>query len=101
GIRDVVLTNAAGAINRKLSPGDFMLIDDHINMLPDNPLRGLPGTEKFLDLTHTYDPGLKQILRAAARSAGVRLHSGVYLAVSGPSYETPAEIDAFARLGAD
>lgn len=101
GIRDLVLTNAAGAINRKFSPGDFMLIADHINMLPDNPLRGLSGTEKFLDLTHTYDPVLAKILRTAARSAGVRLRSGVYLAVSGPSYETPAEIDAFARLGAD
>jgi purine-nucleoside phosphorylase len=101
GIRDLVLTNAAGAINRKFSPGDFMLIADHINMLPDNPLRGLSGTEKFLDLTHAYDPRLTKILRTAARCAGVQLRSGVYLAVSGPNYETPAEIGAFARLGAD
>lgn len=101
GVRDLLLTNAAGAINRKFSPGDFMLITDHINMLPDNPLRGLPGTEKFLDLTRTYDSTLAKVLRTAARSAGVRLRAGVYLAVSGPSYETPAEINAFARLGAD
>jgi purine-nucleoside phosphorylase len=101
GMRDLLLTNAAGGINGRFYPGDFMVITDHINLLPENPLRGLPGTKKFLDLTRTYDTALIKLIRAAARAEGVRLHSGVYLAVGGPSYETPAEIRAFARLGAD
>lgn len=101
GVRDLLLTNAAGGINARFYPGDFMVITDHINLLPENPLRGLPETKKFLDLTRAYDRELIKLMRAAARAEGVRLHSGVYLAVSGPSYETPAEIRAFARLGAD
>ncbi|MBI4328062.1 MAG: purine-nucleoside phosphorylase [Chloroflexi bacterium] len=103
GIRSLLLTNAAGGIHPKLQPGDFLLITDHINFMGANPLRGaaLAGKTRFLDLTRTYDPRLRQLLRKAARRAGVSLRSGVYLAVSGPSYETPAEIRAFARLGAD
>ena len=101
GVRDVLLTNAAGGINRAFRPGDFMIITDHINLLPENPLRGEPGTKKFLDLTRVYDPALIKLLRRAARGAGARVHEGVYLAVSGPSYETPAEIRAFAKWGAD
>jgi purine-nucleoside phosphorylase len=101
GVRDLLLTNAAGAINRQFRRGDFMIITDHINLLPDNPLRGLEGTRKFVDLTRVYDPDLVKVLKAGSRQAGVRLRSGVYLAVSGPSYETPAEINAFERLGAD
>jgi len=103
GIRDVLLTNAAGGINRKFRAGDFMHIDDHINLMGTNPLRGelASGRARFIDLTRAYDPALSALLRRAARSAKMKLHSGVYLAVSGPSYETPAEIRAFARLGAD
>lgn len=101
GISDLLLTNAAGAINPRFSLGQFMLVTDHINMLPENPLRGIAGTAKFLDLSQAYDPTLGKLLRRAARSAGVPLTPGVYLAVSGPTYETPAEIDAFAKLGAD
>ena len=103
GIKDVLLTNAAGGINRKFRAGDFMSIEDHINLMGTNPLRGelAHGRERFVDLTRTYDPTLRVLMRRAARSAKAKLHSGVYLAVSGPSYETPAEISAFARLGAD
>jgi purine-nucleoside phosphorylase len=103
GVRAVVLTNAAGAINPKLRPGDFMALSDHINFMGANPLRGEPvnGPAPFVDLSTTYDPFLNKLLAKAARHARVRLHSGVYLAVSGPCYETPAEIRAFARLGAD
>ena len=103
GIRDLLLTNAAGGINRRFRPGDFMVLTDHINLMGVNPLRGAcaPGLPQFVDLTRTYDAGLSRWLRKAARGCKLRLHSGVYLAVSGPSYETPAEIRAFARLGAD
>ena len=103
GIRDLVLTNAAGGVNKKFHAGDFMALTDHINFMGANPLRGpaIPGLMRFVDLTDTYDAGLRRFLSRAARVSGVELRSGVYLAVSGPSYETPAEIRAFARLGAD
>jgi len=103
GIRDLLLTNAAGGINRKFRSGDFMLLTDHINFMGVNPLRGpaAPGQARFLDMTTAYDPQLRATLRAAARSAKVKLQQGVYLAVSGPSYETPAEVRAFGKLGAD
>ncbi len=103
GIRDLLLTNAAGGVNRSFRPGDFMLLTDHINLMGINPLRGAPapGLPRFVDLTCVYDPGLRRLLGQASRACGVRLRAGVYLAVCGPSYETPAEIRAFARLGAD
>jgi purine-nucleoside phosphorylase len=103
GIRDLVLTSAAGGINRRWRPGDFVRITDHINFMGVNPLRGpaARGRMRFIDLTRTYDHRLGALLEAAARKVKLRLRSGVYLAVSGPSYETPAEIRAFARLGAD
>jgi purine-nucleoside phosphorylase len=103
GVRALLLTNAAGGINPRFRPGDFMLITDHINAMGANPLRGpdAAGQPRFVDLTHTYDPQLRRLLQAAARKVALRLRSGVYLAVAGPSYETPAEIRAYARLGAD
>jgi purine-nucleoside phosphorylase len=103
GIRDLLLTNAAGGINRKFRSGDFMVILDHINFMGTNPLRGapLPDVPRFVDLTRAYDPGLERLLQRAGRDCRLKLRSGVYLAVTGPSYETPAEIQAFAQLGAD
>jgi purine-nucleoside phosphorylase len=103
GIRALLVTNAAGGINRRFRAGDFMLLADHINLMPANPLRGapVPGRQRFVDLTCAYDPGLGALMRRAGRLGGATLRSGVYLAVGGPSYETPAEIRAFSRLGAD
>lgn len=103
GIRDVLLTNAAGGINRKFRAGDFMCLADHINLMGANPLRGelAPNRERFIDLSRAYDARLTSLVRRAAKKVNVKLYSGVYLAVSGPSYETPAEIHAFGRLGAD
>jgi purine-nucleoside phosphorylase len=103
GVKEILLTNAAGGINRRFRPGDFMLLTDHINFMGANPLRGARSASgpAFVDLSAVYDAGLAARLRAAARAAKLRLRRGVYLAVSGPSYETPAEIRAFARLGAD
>ena len=103
GVRDLLLTNAAGGLNRAFRPGDFMVLTDHINLMGANPLRGplWPGLSRFVDLTDTYHAGLRRLLLAAGKPAGLKVRQGVYLAVSGPSYETPAEIRAFARLGAD
>lgn len=103
GIRDLLLTNAAGGINHRYRPGDFMRLTDHLNFMGVNPLRGPcpPGLPRFLDLTQVYDPALGALLDQAAKTARVRWHRGVYLALSGPTYETPAEIRAFAKLGAD
>lgn len=103
GVRDLLLTNAAGGINKKFRPGDFMRLTDHINFMGANPLRGPcpAGLKRFLDLSQVYDAVLGGLLDRAAKSARVRWNHGVYLALSGPTYETPAEIRAFARLGAD
>lgn len=103
GIRDLLLTNAAGGVSRSFRPGDFMVVTDHINLMGVNPLRGapLPGLPRFVDLTCAYDEELRSLLCRAGRKCGTKLRAGVYLAVAGPSYETPAEIRAFARLGAD
>lgn len=103
GVRDLLLTNAAGGINRKFRPGDFMVLTDHINLMGANPLRGpaLEGRPRFIDLTAAYDRVLSRHLCAAGQAARLNLRKGVYLAVGGPTYETPAEVRAFARLGAD
>lgn len=103
GVTDLLLTNAAGGIRRTFRPGDFMVLSDHINFLGENPLRGPSprGLPRFVDLCEVYDARLRRHLVRAARSVGARAHEGIYLAVGGPSFETPAEIRAFARWGAD
>ena len=103
GITDLLLTNAAGGINKKFRAGDFMVLTDHINLMGTNPLRGpaIKGLPRFVDLTEAYDKKLRELLLRAGKSCNLKLQRGVYLAVSGPSYETPAEIRAFAKLGAD
>src|SRR5215475_2210112 len=91
GIRDLLLTNAAGGLNKSFHAGDFMMLTDHINLMGTNPLRGeaIDGLPRFVDLTRTYDAGLSAFLRAAGKQCNVKLQAGIYLAVSGPSYETP------------
>ena len=103
GITDLLLTNAAGGVNKNFRAGDFMVLTDHINFMGANPLRGpaIPGLMRFVDLTDTYAAGLRRLVSRAASACKLKIRSGVYLAVSGPSYETPAEVRAFARLGAD
>jgi purine-nucleoside phosphorylase len=95
----VLLTCATGGINRAFTPGDFMLVDDHINLLGDNPLRGLAGNT-FVDLSDLYDKNLYERLDAC-RIEGLTLHRGVLAAMPGPSYETPAEISLLHTAGAD
>jgi purine-nucleoside phosphorylase len=103
GVTDLLLTNAAGGLNRRFRAGDFMVLTDHINLMGANPLRGpaIKGLPRFVDLTEAYDKKLRELLFRAGKTCNLKLQRGVYLAVSGPSYETPAEIRAFARLGAD
>jgi purine-nucleoside phosphorylase len=101
GVEELILTNAAGGINRAYRPGDFMLATDHINFMGVNPLRGAFPQPNFVDLSGAYSPLLRHELRKSARNAKIAVHEGVYLAVSGPSYETPAEIRAFRAMGAD
>jgi purine-nucleoside phosphorylase len=103
GITDLLLTNAAGGINKNFRAGDFMVLTDHINFMGTNPLRGaaIADLPRFVDLTETYDTKLRELLFRAGKISRLKLQRGVYLAVSGPSYETPAEIRAFAKLGAD
>jgi purine-nucleoside phosphorylase len=103
GVKTLVLTNAAGAINPAFAPGDLMVIEDHLNLL-GNPLLG-PNEEalgpRFPDLSEAYDRGLRDVAEAACAAASVRCHRGVYVALTGPSYETPAEIRMFRTMGAD
>lgn len=103
GVQDIVLTNAAGGLNPRFKVGDLMRLTDHINFMGENPLRGPRDGERarFVDLTGAYDLMLGDLLDQAARRLRLRLRQGIYLAVSGPSYETPAEIRAFRKLGAD
>jgi xanthosine phosphorylase len=104
GAEVLVLTNAAGSLRPELGPGRLMLISDHINLSGVNVLTG-PNAgelgERFTSLRDAYDADLRDALRAAAADLGTELAEGVYLAVSGPSFETPAEIRAFRTLGAD
>lgn len=104
GVKALILTNAAGGINAAFGKGALMVIDDHINFLGRNPLTG-PNDDRFgvrfPDMTEVYSPRLRAIADAASTACGVAVQHGVYIAVPGPSYETPAEIRAFRALGAD
>lgn len=109
GISAVVLTNAAGGIDERYEPGQLVLIADHINMMGWNPLIGpnearfatVQGAGlRFFDMTEAYSRRLRGLAHQAARDEGITLEEGIYLAVSGPSFETPAEIRAFRALGA-
>ena len=103
GVETLFVTNAAGGINTDYRPGDFMLIADHINLLGTNPLIGETGTdgERFPDMTTAYDAELRQRIRNSMIGAQIVLKEGVYLATTGPSFETPAEIRFFRTIGAD
>lgn len=104
GVRTLVLTNAAGGVNTAFRQGGLMVIDDHINLMGDNPLMG-PNDERlgprFPDMTEVYSRRLRGIADAAAADAGVPVLHGVYAALHGPSYETPAEIRYLRTIGAD
>lgn len=104
GVRCLVLTNAAGGLNPRFAPGELMLIEDHINLSGENPLVG-PNIDawglRFPDMTNAYDRGLRQAAEKAAAAAGIKLQSGVYVGLRGPSLETPAEMRFLRSIGAD
>jgi purine-nucleoside phosphorylase len=104
GIETLILTNAAGGINFDYIPGDLVLIEDHLNMMGVNPLIGPNLNElgpRFPDMTRTYNPKLRQIMKGVADKMGFDLKSGIYCALQGPTYETPAEIKMLRTLGSD
>jgi purine-nucleoside phosphorylase len=104
GLKKLALTNAAGGVNPDFKRGDFMLISDHINLMMISPLRGKHDTrlgERFPDMTEVYSREYRRIAREAASEIGLDLREGVYLALQGPNYETPAEIRMMRALGAD
>lgn len=104
GCTTVLLTNAAGGLRHEMRPGTLMLVSDHINLTGRSPLLG-PNDDalgpRFPDMSRAYDPALGELARRAAIRVGVQLHEGVYAAVHGPAYETPAEIRMLRTLGAD
>lgn len=99
----LLLSNAAGGIRRSMKPGDLMIIKDHVNLTWQNPLTGkvVPGDERFPDMSEPWDRELRSLLAASAAAAGVSVTEGVYFGLSGPSYETPAEVRMLTQLGAD
>ena len=104
GVRTLIVTNAAGAINASYAPGEFCIMRDHINFTGRNPVAGLGNdtlASRFFSMKDAYDPELRALARASARKLGISVQEGVYLGLLGPSFETPAEIEAFARWGAD
>jgi purine-nucleoside phosphorylase len=104
GVKKLLLTNAAGGINSLLLPGDLMIIRDHINMMGVNPLWGENDERlgpRFPDMSRVYDEELVNIIADTMKIMGLGVKKGVYLALSGPSYETPAEIKMLSVLGAD
>ncbi len=104
GVKTIILTNAAGAVNESFAPGDLMLITDHINCMGQNPLIGANDDtlgERFPDMTEIYKQDLLNIAKTCAKNLNINIKQGVYLANSGPSYETPAEIRMARLFGAD
>lgn len=104
GCKVIIVTNAAGGLNPRWAPGTLMLIRDHIDLLRDHPLRG-PNDERlgprFPDMTQAYAPELRALVREVAAASGTHVEEGVYVAMPGPTYETPAEVKMLQTLGAD
>jgi purine-nucleoside phosphorylase len=104
GTKNLILTNASGAINPKFARGHLMMITDHINLLGVNPLMGANEDRwgpRFVDQTHVYDPVLREQLKTAGEYCGIRMCEGVYGALTGPTYETPAEVRFLRTIGVD
>ena len=101
GCQSLVITNAAGSLNSDATPGSVMLITDHINMTGVSPLFGAESNQRFIDMSEAYSHELNDAMRSAADANDINLHEGIYAWMSGPQFETPAEIRALKTLGAD
>ena len=104
GSKRLIITNSAGSLRPEMPAGSLMLITDHINLSGQNPLIGINEESigpRFPDLTYAYSPELLELARQTAQEINIPLHEGVYVMVSGPNFEAPAEVKAFARLGGD
>jgi len=104
GVENIIITNAAGGINREFEVGDLMLISDHIKLCAESPLCGVNKEEfgvRFNDMTNAYTPRLRELVKEEAYGIGITLREGVYGFMSGPSYETPAEVRMLEIVGAD
>lgn len=104
GMKTLVITSAVGSMRRNIKPGDIVAITDHMNFMGRNPLRAFHEEEfgtMFPDLREAYDPALRKLVIGLCKKRKFPVHQGVYTAVGGPSYETPAEIEAFRRMGGD
>jgi purine-nucleoside phosphorylase len=101
GIGALLLTNSAGSLKPDMPPGSIMVIEDHISLFGPNPLIGLSGDDRFVPMNDAYDPALRTAIAHGAAAGRIALHEGVYAWVTGPSFETPAEIRALRTLGAD
>lgn len=104
GVKTLIVTNASGCINTEFEAGDLMIINDHIKLVMESPLRGENFEElgpRFNDMTYAYTPRLIELAKEVAYGVGLTLREGVYAYMAGPSYETPAEIKALSVLGAD
>ena len=103
GIETLLLSNAAGGLNPAFKKGDLIITEDHLNLLPDNPLRGLPNEfgNKFVDMSQPYDAGLQDLLAGAFSQQGIPVKKGIYVSVMGPNLETKAEYRWLRSTGAD
>ena len=101
GVKRLILTNSAGSTDPDMPPGSVMQIKDHINLSGTNPLIGEESDTRFVGMTSAYDKTMRKTFRKAAKAEGIELHRGVYMWLSGPSFETPAEIRMTRKLGAD
>lgn len=102
GIETLMLTNSAGGLDPNMKPGDFMIIEDHINLMGDNPLKGPNLAQlgpRFPDMSEAYDRKLNEKMESILRAQGIRYSRGIYCGVSGPTYETPAEVRYLAAMG--
>ena len=101
GVDTFIVTNAAGGLVDSMNPGDVLVLRDHINLTAASPLVGTGGAPQFVDLTHAYDPSIRELTLEAGRRLGEALAQGVYAGLVGPAYETPAEISMLRTIGAD
>lgn len=104
GMEKLIVTNAAGGVNTSFTPGDLMIINDHLNLLGNNPLIGKNYDElgpRFLDMSYAYDKSFVNIAETTAKELNIRTQKGVYAALTGPTYETPSEVKMLRLLGAD